>query len=477
MKNTIGILNSAWHRYLPVHNIYRTWPLLLVAVSLQCIAEAQAVQQRPIKIREAVALGEARYHQLKSVQYEADAASKGIDVAKYSRLPTVEASYQAGQATANNLTGMFYPGVILPISGPPSTHNVYSPAAESAAGLLLNWQATTFGQRNAQINIAVADAKSKKSAFNNETFRHKINILSTYLDVLLAQDVLQIHQHNIERVSTSLSQSRILANTGIKPGVDTALFLSELSKAKIDYLNAQNQLETKQWMLAALIVTDSLPVPTDTGFLNHLPLNTLNNDSSFATHPLMQYAQSQYDLSRSKELYIKKSYMPKLSLWGTGFARGSGFQPDGSVKTWDGLGLTRYNYGAGLQLSFSILKYGEVKQQLQQQELVTKAAQETLQQNQETLTIQQRIANTTFINSVAVATESQQQLVSGKYAFSAMQLRYNTGLVDFSDLIQSQYNLLKAELDVKKACWEVWKSLLLQAAVKGDELIFLNEIR
>ena len=58
-----------------------------------------------------------------------------------------------------------------------------------------------------------------------------------------------------------------------------------------------------------------------------------------------------------------------------------------------------------------------------------------------------------------------------------MQVRYNTGLVNFADLVQAQYNLLKAELDVKQAYWDAWKALLLQAAVKGDLSIFLNETR
>ena len=87
------------------------------------------------------------------------------------------------------------------------------------------------------------------------------------------------------------------------------------------------------------------------------------------------------------------------------------------------------------------------------------------------------MAAATFTSSLAVATETVQQLKSGQYAFNAMQIRYNTGLVGFADLIQAQYNLLKAELDLKLAHWDAWKALLLQAAIKGDEQIFLNEIR
>jgi hypothetical protein len=44
-------------------------------------------------------------------------------------------------------------------------------------------------------------------------------------------------------------------------------------------------------------------------------------------------------------------------------------------------------------------------------------------------------------------------------------------------VIQAQYNLLKAELDIKKYYWDAWKTLLLQAAVSGNENLFLNAIK
>jgi outer membrane protein len=112
-----------------------------------------------------------------------------------------------------------------------------------------------------------------------------------------------------------------------------------------------------------------------------------------------------------------------------------------------------------------------------QQNFLSNAAQEKIEESKSMLTTQQRIAKITFSNSIAIAKETQQQLKSGQYAFNAMQIRYNTGLVNFADLIQAQYNLLKAELDSKKSYWDAWKALLLQAAVKGDENTFLNAIQ
>lgn len=451
--------------------------ILFFALLFYCTAIAQAPADTLIQLKTVIRLAGQRHHLLKSKQYEAEAATKYIDVVKYSKLPSVDASYQAGLGTANNLTGIFYPSGILPMTGPPSTGNNYSPATGSAASVLLNWQAITFGQRDAQINVSIADANTKKSELRQALFQHKINVISTYLDLLLAYDVVNIQQRNIERNQANVKQSRVLVNSGIKPGVDSALFLSELSKAKIDLLNAQRQLQIYQFQLAQLIVTDALPVPQDTIFLQRLPVAVLVKDSSFANSPIIQSGQSQLELSQSKELLLKKSYLPKLNVWGTGFARGSGFQPNGTVKTWDGLGLNRFNYGAGVQLIYPIMKYGEVKKQLLQQNLLSKAAQEIIEESNSVLITQQRIANATFDNSIAVAKETQQQLKSGQYAFNAMQIRYNTGLVNFADLIQTQYNLLKAELDSKRSYWDAWKALLLQAAVKGDENVFLNAIQ
>ena len=452
------------------------WFKLAGALMLCCNAMAQSQVDTLIHLKGAILLAEKNYHLLHAKKYEAAAATKNVDVVKYSRLPAIDATYQAGVATANNLIGVFYPNGVLPMSGPPSSGNNYSPATGSAASVLLNWQPITFGQRNAQINVAIAEASTQNSDFQQELFRHTINVISAYLDVLLSYDLVIVHQHNIERVQANLKQSRVLANSGIKPGVDTALFLSELSKAKTDWLKAQKQLQTGQWLLAQAIVTDALPIPADTSFLNKLPGMLTTSDTSFTDHPVIRHAQDQLQLSQSKEQLLKKSYLPKLTIWGTGFARGSGFLANGTIKTWDGLGLSRYNYGAGVQLAFPIMKYGEVKRQLQQQDLLSKATEERLMEEKATLTTQQHIANITYQNSLAVAAETELQLTSGRYAFSAIQTRYNTGLVNFADLIQAQYNLLKAELDVKQAYWDAWKALLLQAAVKGDANVFLNEI-
>jgi outer membrane protein len=462
-------------RFTPALHYFR-YPVLLI-VLLMGRARAQNFQDTLLHLSGAIQLAEQRFPLLKARRLDVLASVKNTDVVKYSRLPTVEASYQANISTANILIGQYYPDGILSMSGPPSLNNYYTPATGSAASILLNWEAVTFGQRDALINVSIAESGAKSAGLKQEIFNQKINIISIYLDLLLAYDVVSIREHNLDRVKENLRQSIVLAGTGIRPGVDSALFLSELSKAKIELLNGRKELESEQWQLARFILTNTLPMPADTVFLHQLPSPGTGIESNFSNHPAIQYAENQLAFERSKEELLKKSYLPKLLLWGTAFGRGSGFEANGDVKTWEGMGLSRYNYGAGLQLSFPIMKYGEVKKQLSEQSLVSRASEQRIADAENSLFYQQRIDIALFNNSLAVAVESEQQLTSAQYAFDAIETRYETGLVNFADLIQAQYNLLKAELDLKKSYWDAWKGLILLAAVKGDENIFLQQIR
>ncbi|MGZ3848894.1 MAG: TolC family protein [Flavisolibacter sp.] len=455
-----------------------TKPVLFLFIGLLLREPAKAQGQggdSMITLRAAIDISQARYPLLLGRRAEMQAAAANIQVINYSNMPRLDAAYQANLSTANNITGLFYPGIVLPMSGPPSQSNDYTPVSGSAASLLFNWEALTFGAQDAQIKVAGAEAALKKVGLDRDIFQNSIEVIGKYLDVILAQENVGIQQQNIQRVEVNLKESRVLTKSGIRPGVDTALFLSELSKAKVGWLQASRQLQNEQWLLAQLLVMDRLPNPADTSLLTHLPVLT-GRDSVFSSHPLVQYAQNQINLSRSKEQMLRTSWLPQLHVFGTLFARGSGVGVDGHLKIANGLGPSRFNYGAGFQLAFPILKYGEVKRQLQVQTLLTRSAQETLAQTNRELITQQRIAQTNFDNSLAVVQESELQLKAAAYAYSAMHTRYTTGLVNLSDMVQVQYNLLQAELSLRKAYWDTWQALLLEAAVKGDVTFFLNQI-
>jgi len=453
------------------------WAFLILFLHLHIIANCQDSLHN-LNLRTALKIAEENYPLLKSKRYDADAARKNINLSKNTLVPSLDIAYQANYATANNITGMFYPVDMIPMTGPVFSSSNYRPAFGSAASLLLNWQPLTFGQRNAEVGTSKAEAAVKSADLDNEIFKHKVNVISSYLDLLLTMDLLSVYEKNIERNIFDLKQSRVLSSAGLRPGVDTALFLSELSKAKIDLLNARKNLQSQKINLSKLLVTDSALSISDTSLFDKPPLlSAVTTEITLNQHPIMKLYQSQFDLSKSKENLIRKNWLPKFNVWATTFARGSGVYPDGTIKAADGLGFSKYNYGVGFQLAFPILKFSEVKIREQQQGFISKANEELLNQTSLELSKQDQVSNVTLQNALDIAKETPVQFESADYAFRALQTRYNAGLVNFADLIQAQYSLVKAETDLKKSYWEVWKALLYKSAVAGDLNIILNEIK
>jgi outer membrane protein len=409
----------------------------------------------PKSIRELLQLAEANYPLLRSKALDVQAAQKGLDISKSTFIPSLDASYQLNYATYNNITGMAWPQFLVPISGPPSVSNNMNGVFGSATSLLLNWQPVT-----------TADAA-------NEIFRHKIKVINAYLDVITATELIKVYEENLKRTDANLSAIRSLVITGIKPGVDTALLISESSKAKVELLNSKKFNDQARIELSRLLAVDNIPVFNDTSYFKKLPVGY--NFSDTARNPLLALYTTSIGLSRARKKVLAKTTMPTLGVWGSTYARGSGIKHNGAVKASDGLAFQRYNYGLGLQLSVPILQYARLKPQLQQQEFIIRSNEEKLNEISLQLKKQTELADITLANALAVTKETPLYYESAAFSYRALLSRYQSGLANFSDLMQAQYVLIKAETEDKTAHIGVWKALLYKAAVSGDLNLFLNQ--
>ena len=438
------------------------------------IGSYATAQQQPNTLLQLLQLAEKNYPLLKSKMLDIQAAKKGIDVSKSTLVPSLDASYQMNFATYNNITGMSYPQFLIPISGPPSTGNNYNGVFGSATSLLLNWQPITFGQRKSQVDYSKAGLDYANADFGNEVFQHKVKVINTYLDLLTATELIGVYQNNLKRTDANLKAVQSLVISGIRPGVDTALFKAEVSKAKVELLNSQKYKEQVRINLSQLLATDNVDISNDTSFFSKVPKDLLNVDS--IEHPLINLYSSNVEISVSRKKVLSKTMMPTLGVWGTTYARGSGISYDGIVKSTEGLGFQRFNYGVGLQLSVPLLQFVKVKPQLKQQDFVIQSNQEKLKQIELELQKQKELADTIFTNAFEVVKESPLFLESAQFSYRALQSRYQSGLANFADLIQAQYVLAKAEADYKLAYMGLWKAILYKSAVSGNLNLFINQV-
>lgn len=416
---------------------------------------------------------ETNYPLLKSKALEVQAAQKGINASRSTIIPSLDASYQVNYGTYNNITGMANPQFLIPISGPPSTDNNYNGVFGSATSLLLNWQPITFGQRQAQVDYSKAGLQYTSADAQNEIFQHKVKVINAYLDVLTASELVKVYEKNYQRAEANFSVIKTLVANGIKPGVDSALFKSEISRAKIDLLNSRKCKQQSIITFSQLMAADNIVVE-DSSYFNKLPSVTIAVDS--VKNPLLSLYNSSIELSKAKKKMLNRTMMPTLGVWGTTYARGSGIQSGGIVNSTEGLSFQRYNYGVGMQLNLPLLQFARVKPQLEQQEFLIKSNEEKLNDISLQLRKQLEIADTTLNNAFAIAKESPMLFESADFSYKALLSRYQSGLANYADLIQAQYILIKAETDNKTTYIGVWKALLYKAAVTGDLNLFINQV-
>ena len=394
-----------------------------------------------------------------------------MDLAKR---PKLDAAYQANLATYNNLTGMFLPGQILPVSGPPTINNFFDPVMGSAASLLLSWQPYTFGQDTRQKKIYAATAEIKKAEADNELFQYQLYALNAYLDWQMAGEMMVFYQKNLIRTLELSEQVNALTSRGLQPAVDSAMVLSEISRLKIEVLNVQKIQENYRIILTYVCGTDPTLEET-TFFFDKLP-TALFPETNKPIHPLLQLANNQIIAGEAQVDLIKNQIKPKIQLWGTTYARGSGIDPQGETEFIKGLGLQRFNYGFGAQISYPLLRGAEIKTETKRQSLLVLAQKEQLNHQRQHMSEQQQLARHALESALKTTQEIPHQKHANEYVLQALTGRYKNGLVNFSEVLHAQYNLIKTESDLNKAHWEAWKALLLLAATSGNLDIFLNQL-
>jgi outer membrane protein TolC len=422
-------------------------------------------------------LAETNYPVILAKQAGAEAALVSVSLEKNRLLPSLDAAYQTNYSTYNNITGMSYPGQLLPISGPPTTENYNTAVPGSAVSILVKWEPVTFGQRNAAIEYNRKLYEKQLAGIEDEVLRLKFRVAFIYLEMAATGELIKVFQKNIDRNEFNLKQAGTLVSAGLLPAVDSLRFRGELSKARTDLFKIKNLFETqKQELLELLASNEITDIDPDDFFVQNLPAES---SDSFATveNPVLKMAHLELEANQVRLQQISRSWIPKLELWGTTYARGSGISYDGTVNKSDGWSFSRYNYGVGLQLVFPILDFTNVKLKTDRQEALTSSSESYFSQMQNSLNKEETIALNDLNTSLLVAKEVPIEFEANESAFNALQTRYKSGLTDYSELIQAQYDLLNAEASLKNAFISSWKSLLKLAVIRGDVNIFINQIK
>lgn len=450
--------------------------LLLLAV---VFFEKSRAQKVSLSIKQALQKVQANLPQLEVYRQQALATQQNMHLAKNTLVPDLNMGYQLNLATYNNITGMSYPGFLLPISGPPSISNDLNFVPGSAAGALIKWTPFTFGQRSAAVEKATAEFKHANAVYNEQLFQYQYSVINIYLDALYYKELLKSLQGVIDRNNIGLEQSLVLAKTGLRPGIDTAQFQAAIAQSEVDLLQTERIYQQQLTELSRLTAIGSSSediILADTIFVE--PVSFIDDTVYHASaHPLYQTLLAQKNTTVAGLKEIQNTWAPQLDIWANMYGRGSGVQASGQLNKSDGFNLSRTNAGIGLQLSFPVLQFAKMNIKKKQYQFLLKADEASLSQAELDLKKQVTTALQQYYQDQKIAAKSPVLLKSVTNVYEGLKLSYETGLIDYTRLSQAQYDLLKAEVNNANAHLQLWKSLLAIAAAKGQLNLFTDQFK
>src|ERR1700744_713632 len=209
-------------------------------------------------------------------------------------LPNLKLNYQADIGTSNNVTGPYFGyGIIPSSSGGIHTTNFTTALSTNLVIAAFDWELYNFGAYGAQNRVANSDIKVEQSNFAQSRYQLQAYTINSYLRLLSLQDYLVIQSRNIQRDQEILRSISSLTKSGVRPGVDTSIANAELSKARLTYIELNNQVKQVQLQLSSVSGLPYQNIVADTTIekqLMSLPMQQFTTDT--ANHPFINYFQS-----------------------------------------------------------------------------------------------------------------------------------------------------------------------------------------
>ncbi|NNU34151.1 TolC family protein [Mucilaginibacter sp. S1162] len=329
-----------------------------MAVLCFCMMAAYAQQPTPLSLK--VLLNNVNQ---KAPALLADSVAVNIKMAKANEvhnnwLPNLKLNYQADVGTNNNVAGGYFGFGIVPSNSSGVRAQTNTSTALGNLGIAaLDWEAYNFGAYAAQNKVAGSDVLVEQNQFQRSRYQLQTYTIGGYLQLLRLQDYLSIQSRNIQRNQQIRRSIQSLAKSGLRPGVDTSIAEAELSKARLNYIELDNQLKQVQLQLSAISGLPYQTIVPDT--LAGVKLLTQSNSNLLLTadtidHPYINYYKTLLQNSREREDLVKKQYNPKILVEAAARGRGSSIESDKFGPLSNGWGFDRNNYLVGVGVSYNL---------------------------------------------------------------------------------------------------------------------------
>jgi outer membrane protein len=450
---------------------------LLMTFSQVSIAQSSSdAGRRVFALEDAVDFALKNYPGVRAALERKSAAEAGIGLARTGYLPRADALWQNNRASRNNILGLLLPNsTIPPVTGPVLPTTSSEGAWGTAAGLLFSWEPFDFGRRHAEVQVA-REARNTASAESELTrLDVEIGTVNAFLTLLAAERTVQAAQADVERREVLAKSVHVLVDNQLRPGADASRAQAELARARAGLARARQQQEISRATLADILGVADGNVEVQEGSLVVTLPEVSPLEKGVRTHPQATAQQARVDQTASQLRVLQRSYYPKFNFQSAVYGRGSGANPDGTFAGGsNGLGFDRWNWAAGLTVTFSVFDVFFIHQRKAIQAANERAEQARYQQTILDLNEQLRKAQASLQGAREVADATPVELTAARDTETQTRARYQAGLATIVEVSEAQSLLVQAEIDDALARLAVWQNTATVAAAQGDLQPFLE---
>jgi outer membrane protein TolC len=423
------------------------------------------------------------YPSLTIVVEQINASSANVTLARSTYLPRLDSLWQSNRATTNNIFGQLLPQSVLPsLSGPVLPDSSATSVWSSAAGAFLSWEPVDLGLRGAMVREAEAGLVRARADQGLTRLAVQTAVGTAFLNAATAQQALAAADADAQRREVLARAAHALADNQLRPGAEASRADGERAAAQTRVIQARQSFSLAMIALRQLLGITTGEIAIDGGRL----LDSPSPDEGVATesatperHPLVQSNQAAVDLARAREAVLAKTDRPRLYLQSSVFARGSGASPEGHFDEGvDGLGLSRTNWAAGVQIVFpNLFDFASLHARRAAAGAATREETARYDEARLTITSQQRAAAAVLDAARAIANNTPIQLAAARQSETQARARYDAGLASIVEVADAQNLLANAEFQDAQARVDVWRALLGQAAAGGDVAPLIARLR
>ena len=459
---------------------YKKCTLLVMTIFFCCAVYSQTKTNR-YTLAELIDATKNYLPSLMQKQALVSAAQANVMDLKNSFLPKMYVGDELSLGTDNSLAGSYLPEIIVPsVSSGVTGSNNFQAATGNIATFYSEYPVITFGLHTAQIRNAMSYVNFQKSDFEKELYLTKIQVCQLYFNLLQNISRLNVDAQNVDRYQNIFNVIQSLTKSGITPGADSSLAKAELSSAKVTYNQTSGKVSQLKEQLSYYtgIVSSKLNIDTLKTTYSMDVLSSINTPTDTLINPLIDYYVKQKEIFISNEKVISKSYLPKVLLGLSGFARGSSIQYNNDYKSLStGFGYQRFNYLAGFGISYDLFNGIYKHDKLAVNRYQIKASDYALQQQKLALQSAQSQADIDIQTANANLQELPVQTKAASDVYLQKVAQYKAGLITLIDLTNASFVLYRSQTDYIEAINDWYTANLLKAQANGNLDLFIQTIK